>query len=294
VRNFVESEINPHVDEWEAAEHFPSHEIFKKLGDLGLLGHFNKPQAYGGMGLDYSYSMVDEPKSSALINCGGVPMAIGVQTDMCTPALARFGSDELRASSSRPSHQGRVRRLHRRLRSPAPDRTWPTSRPRAKKDGGDYVINGSKMWITNGTQADWMCLLANTQRGRPAQRNKSLICVPMKTKGGMRSAKKLDKLGMRSSDTAQIYFDDVRVPQRYRIGEEGHGLHLPDAAVPGGAAVGDCLDQGCAGWQRDRPDHRLHARAPGLRQAAARQPGGALQAGRTADRGRAALRALIY
>ena len=92
----------------------------------------------------------------------------------------------------------------------------------ARKDGGDYVINGGKMWTTNGTQADWMCLLANTGDG-PVHRNKSLICVPMKTKG-VQVARKLDKLGMRSSDTAQIFFDDVRVPQRYRIGEEGMGF----------------------------------------------------------------------
>jgi alkylation response protein AidB-like acyl-CoA dehydrogenase len=92
----------------------------------------------------------------------------------------------------------------------------------AKKDGGDYVINGGKMWITNGTQADWMCLLANTGDG-PAHRNKSLICVPMKTKG-VQVARKLDKLGMRSSDTAQIFFDNVRVPKRNRIGEEGMGF----------------------------------------------------------------------
>src|SRR5215208_7859995 len=85
----------------------------------------------------------------------------------------------------------------------------------AKKDGGDYVINGGKMWTTNGTQADWMCLLANTGEG-PVHRNKTLICLPMKTKG-VEIARKLDKLGMRASDTAQIFFDNVRVPQRYRI-----------------------------------------------------------------------------
>ena len=105
----------------------------------------------------------------------------------------------------------------------------------ARKDGGDYVINGGKMWITNGTQADWMCLLANTSDG-PAHRNKSLICLPMKTKG-VEIARKLDKLGMRSSDTAQIFFDNVRVPQRYLHRRGGQGLHLSDAAVPGGAAV---------------------------------------------------------
>jgi citronellyl-CoA dehydrogenase len=92
----------------------------------------------------------------------------------------------------------------------------------ARADGDDYVINGGKMWITNGVQADWICLLANTGDG-PKHRNKSLICVPMKTKG-VQVARKLDKMGMRSSDTAQIFFDNVRVPKRNRIGEEGQGF----------------------------------------------------------------------
>jgi citronellyl-CoA dehydrogenase len=92
----------------------------------------------------------------------------------------------------------------------------------ARKDGGDYVINGGKMWTTSGTQADWMCLLANTSEG-PVHKNKSLICLPMKTKG-VNVARKLDKLGMRSSDTAQIFFEDVRVPQRFLIGQEGEGF----------------------------------------------------------------------
>ena len=92
----------------------------------------------------------------------------------------------------------------------------------ARSDGDDYVINGGKMWITNGVQADWICLLANTSDGQ-VHRNKSLICVPMKSKG-VQVARKLDKMGMRSSDTAQIFFDNVRVPKRNRIGEEGKGF----------------------------------------------------------------------
>jgi citronellyl-CoA dehydrogenase len=94
----------------------------------------------------------------------------------------------------------------------------------AAKDGSDYVINGSKMWITNATQADWVCLLANTSDGA-VHSNKSLIIVPMKTPG-ITVSKPLDKLGMRSSDTGQIFFENVRVPQRHRIGEEGQGFFL--------------------------------------------------------------------
>lgn len=219
VKKFIETEINPHVDDWEAAEIFPAHELFKKMGDAGFLG-INKPQEYGGMGLDYSFQLAFG-EALGDVRCGGVPMAIGVQTDMATPALARFGSDELRREFLAPTIAGdRVCSIG--VSEPGAGSDVASIKTFAKKDGGDYVITGSKMWITSGTQSDWICLLANTSEGA-AHKNKTLICVPMKTKG-VSVAKKLKKLGMWSSDTAQLYFDEVRVPQRYRIGEEGMGF----------------------------------------------------------------------
>ena len=104
LRRFIDDEINPHVDEWEEAEIFPAHEVFKKLGNLGMLG-LNKPEAFGGAGLDYSYAMA-MAEALGHVSCGGVPMAIGVQTDMCTPALERFGSDELRREFLAPAIAG--------------------------------------------------------------------------------------------------------------------------------------------------------------------------------------------
>jgi citronellyl-CoA dehydrogenase len=219
LKRFIENEINPHVDEWEEAEIFPAHELFRKMGALGFLG-LTKPAEYGGSGLDWSYSML-MAETLGHCRCGGVPMAIGVQTDMATPALARFGSDELRREFLAPSISGEyVACLGVSETGAGSD--VASIRTTARKDGGDYVINGGKLWTTNGTQADWMCLLANTSEGA-VHKNKSLICLPMKTKG-VTVAKKLKKIGMWSSDTAQIYFDDVRVPQRYRIGEEGMGF----------------------------------------------------------------------
>ena len=179
LKRFIADEINPHVDAWEAAEQFPAHEVFRKLGDLGLPG-LTKPIESGGMALDYSYSVV---MAEALgdIDCGGVPMAIGVQTDMATPALARFGSDALRRDYLAPAIAGRhVACIG--VSEPGAGSDVAAIRTTARKDGGDYVINGGKMWTTNGTQADWMCLLANTSDG-PVHKNKSLICLPMKTKG---------------------------------------------------------------------------------------------------------------
>ncbi len=218
VVKFVEKEINPHVPEWEAAEQFPSHEVFKKLGNLGLLG-LKYPEEYGGAGLDFSYSMVMAEALGAC-SCGGVPMAIGVQTDMATPALARFGSDELRKEFLAPTIAGDyVACLG--VSEPGGGSDVAAVKTTAKTDGGDYVINGTKMWITNGLKADWCCLLANTSEG-PAHKNKSLIVVPMDTPGITKQ--KIKKIGMNSSDTAQLFFDNVRVPKRNLIGQEGLGF----------------------------------------------------------------------
>ncbi|MFZ1102268.1 MAG: acyl-CoA dehydrogenase family protein [Hyphomicrobiaceae bacterium] len=219
VKAFIDKEINPFVDAWEEAGIFPAHELFKKMGDQGYLG-INKPTKYGGMGLDYSYQLVFI-EALGHIRCGGVPMAIGVQTDMATPALARFGSEELCREFLVPSIKGDyVACLG--VSEVGAGSDVASIKTTARKDGGDYVIDGGKMWTTSGTQADWMCLIANTSDG-PVHRNKSLICVPMKAKG-VTVARKLDKLGMRSSDTAQIHFEDARVPQRYLIGAEGQGF----------------------------------------------------------------------
>lgn len=219
VQKFVINEINPHVDEWEKAGRFPAHEVFKKMGDLGFLG-ISKPADYGGLGLDWSYNLM-YAEAMGEATCGGIPMASGVQTDMATPALAEYGSDELRREFLAPAIAGDyVACIGVSEEGAGSD--VASLRTTARSDGGDYVINGSKMWITNGAQADFMCMLANTSEG-PVHKNKSLIVVPMKTKG-VTVARTLDKLGMRCSDTAQIFFEDVRVPKRHCIGEEGQGF----------------------------------------------------------------------
>lgn len=221
MKNFVENEINPNVAEWEKAGVFPAHEVFKKMGDLGLLG-INKEEKYGGMGLDHSYNIY-AAEALGYATCGGVPLSIGVQTDMATPAIAKFGSHELKQEFLVPSITGEY------VAAIAVSETGAGSdvaglKTTAKKDGDDYIINGSKMWITNSIQADFFCVLANTSDDKP-HKNKSLIIVPANTKG-VTIGEKIDKIGMRSSDTAPVYFDDVRVPQRNRIGAEGTGFML--------------------------------------------------------------------
>ncbi|MBX3658487.1 MAG: acyl-CoA dehydrogenase family protein [Ramlibacter sp.] len=224
LKRYIDEHINPHVDEWEAAEIFPAHEVFKGLGNLGLLG-LCKPEAHGGMGLDYSYSML-MAETLGHIDCGGVPMAIGVQTDMATPALARFGSEELKREFLAPSIAGDLVGCIG-VSEPGAGSDVAGIRSHARKDGDDYVISGQKMWITNSLQADWMCMLVNTGEG-PMHKNKSLVIVPMRENGQLRKgievAQKIRKIGMHSSDTGLIYFDEVRVPQRNRIGAEGQGF----------------------------------------------------------------------
>ncbi|CAL1544101.1 unnamed protein product [Lymnaea stagnalis] len=219
LRKIIEKDINPHVDEWEAQRKFPAHKVFKILGDNGFLG-VNKPKEYGGLELDYTYSIA-VAEELGNINCGGVPMAIGVQTDMATPALARFGSDFLKREFLAPSIAGdSVACLG--VSEVGSGSDVASIQTRASRKGDDLILNGGKMWTTNGTQADWMCCLANTSDGK-SHFNKSLICLPMKTPG-VTVAKEIQKLGMWSSDTAQIFLDDVRVPRSHIIGEEGQGF----------------------------------------------------------------------
>ena len=218
-RKFIDKEINPYCDQWEEEGIFPAKQLFKKLGDLGLLG-IAKPEAYGGMGLDYSYQMAFV-EALGTIEAGGVSMGIGVQTDMATPALAKHGSDQLREEFLVPAIKGDVV-CSIAVSEPGAGSDVASIKTAARKDGDDYVINGSKMWITNSTQADVLCLLANTGDGQ-VHKNKSLIMVPTNTPG-VSFSERLNKLGMRSSDTAQVFLDQVRVPQSNRIGEEGFGF----------------------------------------------------------------------
>ncbi|MFO1327786.1 MAG: acyl-CoA dehydrogenase family protein [Rubrivivax sp.] len=225
VRRFVAERVDPFVPAWEADEQLPAHELFRQAGALGLLG-ITKPEAYGGLGLDYSYA-VAAAEAWGHAHAQGVGMAIGVQTDMATPALAAFGSDALRREFLAPAIAGEVV-VSIGVSEAGAGSDVASIRTHARRDGGDYVINGSKMWITNALQADWVCLLVNTSAEGAPHRNKSLVIVPLRDDAGRPmpgvQMAKIRKVGMWCSDTAQIFFDDVRVPQRHRIGDEGMGF----------------------------------------------------------------------
>ncbi|UYV82381.1 hypothetical protein LAZ67_21001887 [Cordylochernes scorpioides] len=251
----VEKDINPYVDQWEEEHIYPAKKVFKKFGEAGLLGitrstaaalglcqfyvvvvvSNEEPQMspyisitamssildYGGLGLDYTYTVAFMEALGLSCKCSGVPMSIMVHTDCSTPALANFGSDELKKQFLTPSIAGEVVSAVG-ISEPGGGSDVASIRTKAERRGDDLVINGEKMWITNGCQADWICLLANTSQG-PPHKNKSLICVPMDTPG-VKVLANIKKIGNHSSDTGHLFFDDVRVPAKYIIGEEGQGF----------------------------------------------------------------------
>ncbi len=219
VRRFIDQEINPYVDEWERDKMFPAHEVFKKAGDLGLLG-LSYPEEYGGAGADYWYNMALS-EELAHVSCGAIPMALGVQCDMATPALNTYGSHELKKQFLEPAIRGDAV-CSVAVTEPEAGSDVAGIRTKAERQGGEYVINGSKLYITNGAQADWICLLARTSSGT-GYKGMSLIVVPTDVKGFV-VAKKLEKMGNWASDTAELVFDNVRVPVSNCIGEEGMGF----------------------------------------------------------------------
>ena len=219
VRAFVEREIDPYVDAWERDGRMPTHELFGKLGDLGFLGLEYDPE-YGGGGADHLFSVV-LAEEIGRADAAGVGMAIAVQTDMATPSLHRFGSEELKQRYLAPAIRGEMVTA---IAVTEPDAGSDVAglRTRAVRDGDHWVIHGSKLYITNGVEADWLCLLARTS-DEGGTRGISQIVVPTATPG-VSVSRKLDKLGNRCSDTAELAFDGARVPLSHTIGEVGRGF----------------------------------------------------------------------
>ena len=219
VRAYVEREINPRIPEWEAAGMMPLHELFSAMGKLGFLGLEYEPE-FGGQGAEHMYTVI-LGEEFGRCDHGSLPMALGVQVDMATPSLAKFGSPELKAKYLSPALDGRMV-ASIAVSEPDAGSDVAAIRTKAVRDGDEWVINGSKMWITNSVQADWLCLLARTS-DEGGYDGMSQIIVPT-TSPGFSVAKKLDKLGMRASDTALLAFDDCRVPVSNTIGTVGRGF----------------------------------------------------------------------
>ncbi len=220
VGEVVEKEINPYVDEWEEARIFPAHELFGKIAEIGAFG-LEYDEAYGGQGADHSYTLVFMEELGYTCDCAGVPMAIAVQASMATPSLHKYGSEELKQAYLKPAMLGQ-QVCSVAVSEPDAGSDVAGIRTRAVRDGDEWVVNGTKMWITNGTQADWLCLLARTS-DEGGYAGMSQIVVPTETPG-FSVSRKLDKLGMRGSDTAELSFEDCRVPLANTIGEVGRGF----------------------------------------------------------------------
>lgn len=219
VRSFVEREINPHVDEWEARETMPLHQIFSHMANMGLLG-LEYDRAYGGQGADHLFTVI-LAEELGKADHGSIGMAVGVQVDMATPSLHRFGTHEQKERFLAPALRGEA---VSGIAVTEPDAGSDVAgiRTRAIRDGDDWVVDGSKIYITNSLQADWLCVLARTS-DQGGYGGMSQIIVPTDV-AGFEVSKKLDKLGMRASDTGLLSFDGVRVPVENTIGEIGKGF----------------------------------------------------------------------
>jgi citronellyl-CoA dehydrogenase len=256
VGEFVDSEINPHADAWEAARTFPAHELFPKLAAIGAFG-LEYDERFGGQGADHSFTLVLMEELGYRSTVAGVPMAIAVQTNMATPALHRFGSAELKEQYLKPAMLGE-QVVSVAVSEPDCGSDVSAIRTRAVRRGDEWVINGRKMWITNGSQADWICLLARTS-DEGGFAGMSQIIVPTDTPG-FSVGRTIEKMGNHSSDTAELVFEDVVVPVSNTIGEPGRGFQQQMMQFQDERLVGSYLATMGAKRALERTLEYLHAR----------------------------------
>lgn len=218
IRRYVERELAPHAEDWEAAEYFPD-EVFRDMGRLGYLG-LRYPEELGGSGLDY-YSAIVLAEEMSRANNAGLGMAMAVHTEMATPPVHKFGTPEQIQRFLVPAIRGeKIAALA--ITEPGAGSDVSGIRTRAVRDGGDWVINGSKTYITNGVRADWYVVVARTSDD---QWGGLTLFLVEKGTPGFAVGRKLKKLGMHSSDTAELFFENVRVPDANRLGDEGQGFY---------------------------------------------------------------------
>ncbi len=218
LRSFVERELRPNLEAWERAQLIPR-EVYQELGRLGFFG-VRYPEAVGGSGGDIWHTAVlceELPRSGM----AGLTMAMLVQSDMATPIINEIGSAEQKEEFLAPAIAGdKIAALG--VSEPGAGSDVAGIRTTARRDGDDYIINGQKTWITNGTQADFITLAVRT--GEDRYGGISLVLFPTNTPG-FHVGRKIEKAGNHCSDTAELFFEDCRIPRRYLLGEEGHGFY---------------------------------------------------------------------
>jgi len=217
VRKFVQEELIPRAREFDEMGRIDK-SLYKKMGALGMLGLRYEPK-WGGAGLDWTYTAVMFDEIGRCDNAG-VAMGISVQTDMATPSLHQFGTDDLKRKYLVPAVKGDMVAAIG-VTEPDAGSDVAAIKTRAVRDGNDWVINGSKIYITNAATADWICLLAVTDPDA-GYGGYSQIVFPTDTKGF--SYQLLDKIGNWGSDTGLLFFEDCRVPVANTIGDIGRGF----------------------------------------------------------------------
>jgi citronellyl-CoA dehydrogenase len=235
VHQFLEKEVVPHVEQWEHEELFPR-EIYRRCGELGFLGaHY--PEDVGGSGGDWWYAAA---WGEALVRgrCAGLGMALMVQTDMATPIIAEIGSREQKDEFLAPALRGeKIAALG--VSEPGCGSDVASIRTTARRVEGDYVINGAKCWITSGTRADFITLAVRTGAENSGFGGVSLVTFPTDCKG-FKVARKIKKMGNHASDTAELSFEDCRIPVRYLLGEENHGFYYIMTNFQGERLIAAC------------------------------------------------------
>jgi len=219
LREFVAKELTPHADRWEAEKGFPD-QVFKRMGELGFLG-LKYPEEYGGQGGDYLCGVILAEEMMGCLSAG-LAMSIGAQTDMVCALLEKMGSGEQKEQYLRPALAGEMIGC---LCITEPDAGSDVAAIRtvAEREGDHFVINGQKTFITNGVRADLAIVVARA-RGSEGAKGMSLLLVEKGTPG-FSVSRKLDKVGMHTSDTAELFFEDCRVPAENILGEEGQGFY---------------------------------------------------------------------
>jgi alkylation response protein AidB-like acyl-CoA dehydrogenase len=245
IRSFVLKELRPHAEEWER-ETFPDW-VFRRMGELGFLG-LDKPEEYGGQGGDY-FTAIVLGEEMAQAHCGGLAMGVAVHTDMAMPPILAFGTEEQKQEWVVPAIKGE-KILCLGITEPDAGSDVAGIKTRAVRDGDEYVINGSKTYITNGHRADVIVLVTKTDPDAGYD-GFTLFLVPMDAPGVIRE-KRLEKLGMHASDTALLAFQDVRVPETAVLGQVGKGFYNIMWELQGERLIGaaGCVAGAQLAWER--------------------------------------------
>jgi alkylation response protein AidB-like acyl-CoA dehydrogenase len=226
-RDFAKQYILPHVMEWDESQEFPVH-IFKELGKLGMMGVL-VPEEYGGAGLSYfEYNVIIQEISKV---CGSIGLSVAAHNSLCTGHIMKFGNE------------AQKKKYLTKLATAEYIGAWGLTEPTtgsdagnmktvAVKDGNDWILNGTKCWITHGKSGDVAVVICRT--GEPRAHDNTTAFIVERGTAGFRAGKKENKLGMRASETAEMIFDNCRIPDANRLGEVGDGFHQSMQILDGG------------------------------------------------------------